>query len=111
MEKVIIILLLLSACEKRRTMACEHREREKQVYLTIEAEYDRIDSIRVDEIFVIPYRLMADNDRLGDLKKQLDQNYRFEGNRLIHSYDYDLDGIYSLSATADYLKDLNYVCR
>ncbi|MBR4461738.1 MAG: hypothetical protein IKS51_04080 [Erysipelotrichaceae bacterium] len=111
MEKIIIILLLLSACEKHRTMACEHWEKQKQIYLDIEADYDQIDSILVNEVFVIPYHLLANENSMEDLRNQLDDTYHFEENKLIHSYYYEFDGVYSLSATVDYLRDKNYVCR
>ena len=111
MEKVIIILLLLSACEKHRTMACERWESTKQIYLDIEADHDKIRSVLVNEVFVIPYPLMADEKCMEDLKKQLDLSYHFEDNKLVHSYYYDFEGSYSLAATADYLRDRNYVCR
>ncbi len=111
MEKIIIVLLLLSSCEKHRTMACERRDREKQVYLDIEADYDEIRSVLVNEVFVIPYSLTADRRCMEDLKKQLDATYHFEENRLIHRYYYEFEGVYSLSATADYLRNLNYICR
>lgn len=105
------MLLLLSACEKRRTMACERWESDRQIYLDIEAEYDEIRSVTVSEVFVIPYPLLMDERCMEDLRRQLDDTYHFEENRLVRRYSYDFDGIYSLAATAGYLEDRNYVCR
>ena len=108
---IILLLLTLSSCEKHKTIACEHLESDRQIYLNIEADYDEIRSVSVNEVFVIPYSIIADQNSMNDLRKQLDESYHFEDNRLIRSYQPFLDDIYSLSETIAYLKDLNYVCR
>ena len=108
---MILLLLLLCGCEKHRTIACERLESDKQIYLDIEANYDEITSIRVNEVFMIPYGIMANEESMNELRRQLDDSYHFEENKLIRSYQLFLDEICSLSETEAYLRDLNYVCR
>ena len=108
---IIFLLLSLCSCEKHKTIACERLESDRQIYLDIEADYDDIRTVSVNEVFVIPYSIIANERSMIELRKQLDDSYHFEDNRLIRFYQPFLDDIYSLSETIAYLRDLNYVCR
>jgi len=113
MEKrlVILFLLLITGCQKNNEVACSYIIDEKQVVLDIKAINDDICSIHERTVFVIPNTIMADEEKLIFLNKQLDSNYYFEDNLLIKEEDLDIDNVYSLRKTLEYLKTKRFICE
>jgi len=114
MEKkleILLILLLLTGCQKTKQIACSYVLEDKQITLDIVAINDEISSIHERTVFEIPNYVIMDETKLSFLEKQLDSSYHFEGNELIKEVDLKLDRIYSLNKTMDVLKTKRFICE
>ena len=114
MEKKITFLILfffLCGCQRQRTMACSCFNGDDRLTVNISANNDDITLIDVNEVFVLPQDLLADEDRFLMLQKQLDNSCHIEGDKLIRNYSLILDGRYSFSMTKSYLEGMRYHCE
>lgn len=113
MEKIILILLfVLSSCKnKENSVACVKFEEDRDIDIYIKADYDVIKDVQIFQTYTLNNDLLLNEDRLNLLKKQLDDTYYFEDNKLIKKEIVLLDDEYSLSETIKYLRKDKYNCE
>lgn len=114
MEKRLIIILLfvlLSGCSNEKTVACSRYDGADYLQLNIKADNDDITSIEVEEVFVLPAELLANQRYYEDLRKQLDSSCSLESDRLIRQYYLPLSTTYSLAKTTEALERDHYACK
>ena len=105
------MILILSGCQRQRTLACSRFNGDDQLTVNITANNDDITMIDVIEVFVLPQDLLADEERFLVLQEQLDNSCHIEGDKLVRNYSLILDGRYSLSMTKSYLEGMRYHCE
>lgn len=108
---IVIILFLLTGCQNKRVVACEYSGKDTDININISAINDDIVSFEATKSIIIPNSVMANEEYYNFLISQLDNTYHFEGNTLIKEDIYELDDIYSLQLTKDYLKKLRFYCE
>ena len=112
MEKIITVLLCLLLCScNYKSAACYKYDGNNEIEVYIEAVNDDIESIRITEVFELPYDLLANEKEFVNFTAKLDQSYHFEDNRLIRQYGAVLDKTYSFNKTIDRLKKEKYSCE
>ena len=115
MEKIKIILILLiiflTSCSKHKSVSCNLYNDNYEVNININSIYDDIESIHISEIFILPYNISSNEEKVNDLIKQLDFKYQLFNNRLIKEYDVLLNEKYSLDMTLIDLKQRRFICE
>lgn len=113
MEKrlILLIILFLTACQNKKTVACSLGLEDKNINIDISAINDDISSIKVRSSFIIPTPILTDKDKYEFIQKQLDNTFHFEDNKLIREYDIEIDDVYSLDKTIKYLNSKRYYCE
>ena len=107
---IVLIMLLLSGCERKRSYACSRDFNPHKIYIDIDTVNDRISSLKVTESFELPYELLLDEERAADFRKQLDGSYHIEGNKLIRTYRIVPEDDFSIARTLEELKKEMYIC-
>lgn len=112
-KKLVLIALVfvLTGCENQTLTACFYSKDNAEVYLDINAINDDISSIHTRICFDIPNSIIADKEKYDFIVSQIDNSYHFEDNLLVKEYEIQLNDIYSLSLTKDYLKKMRFYCE
>lgn len=103
--------MLLCSCNNHKQVACILEKENKSINLDIKAINDSILSINQRIVFELPNDLLANEEWLSLLEKQLDSSYHFEDNKLVSESTIDLDNEYSLSKTIEYLRKEKFFCE
>ena len=112
MKKYLLLLfILLCSCDSQKSFACVKYSDDNQIYLDINANNDDIDTIKVKEVFILPYEVLNKQINKNYLNIQLDNSYYSIDNKIIKEYDLSLDKIYSLNKTLQYLKKEHFICE
>ena len=112
MEKRCLILICLCLCGcNKKSAACVRYSGENEVGITLNGLNDKITSIEVNEVFVLPYELLLNEEEFKRFSRQLDVSYHFEENRLIRNYAIAVDGDYSFVKTIKALEKEKYHCE
>ena len=107
----LLILLSICACSRERSAACQRYEKDRQIYIDLEAVNDEIKRIKISEVFVIPHSLLLNGEADSFLREQLDELQRIEGNRLVREYEMIPEETYSLEMTMKHLGKEHFVCE
>lgn len=108
---LILILILLTGCEKQRVLACNYISDDSEIYVNLYSNYDDLEKIEIRLTFDIPNVVMQDKEKLDFLLQQLDDTYHFEDSILVKEYSLFMDDDYSLNETIKYLKNKRYNCE
>lgn len=106
-----LLLLLLFGCTEEKVTACSRFFNEHEVLLNITSHFDTIQTIDVTQILVLPYELLASEEKMKSLYEQIDDSCHIEENMLIKEYRILPEETCSLRKTIENLRERRYYCE
>ncbi|MBQ1899681.1 MAG: hypothetical protein II153_02115 [Erysipelotrichaceae bacterium] len=110
-RRCLILLLLLCGCSRQRSAACSSYDGNDSLNLYLKGENDLLQTIEVEEVFVLPKTVLADETFYKDLVSQFDRCSYLEDDKLIRRYGLVIDDMYSFSRTIEALKAGRFTCE